>query len=76
MIVEKLVAEGVKPALVLDEGGAMISGKALGAGAVIAVVGVAEKGAVSLELAVTGDGGHSSTPPFTTHIGMVIVADG
>lgn len=71
LIVDKLVAEGVKPALVIDEGGAMTSGKALGAGPVIAVVGVAEKGAVSLELSVSGDGGHSSTPPSTTHIGRL-----
>lgn len=71
LIVEKLVAEGVKPALVIDEGGAMTSGKALGAGPVVAVVGVAEKGAVSLELSVSGDGGHSSTPPATTHIGRL-----
>jgi carboxypeptidase PM20D1 len=70
-IVDKLVAEGVTPALVLDEGGAVISGKALGAGPMIAVVGVAEKGAVSIELSVSGDGGHSSTPPFTTHIGRL-----
>ena len=69
--VEKLVAEGVKPALVIDEGGAMTSGKALGAGPIVAVVGVGEKGAVSLELSVSGDGGHSSTPPATTHIGRL-----
>ncbi len=74
LIVDKLIAEGVKPALVIDEGGAMTSGKALGAGPVIAVVGVAEKGAVSLELSVSGDGGHSSTPPSTTHIGRLAKA--
>jgi carboxypeptidase PM20D1 len=33
--------------------------------------GVAEKGAVSLELSVSGDGGHSSTPPAITHIGRL-----
>ena len=71
VIVDKLVAEGVKPALVIDEGGALINGKALGAGPMVAVVGVAEKGAVSLELSVSGDGGHSSTPPSTTHIGRL-----
>jgi len=71
VIVDKLLAEGVRPALVIDEGGAMTSGKAFGAGPVIAAVGVAEKGAVSLELSVSGDGGHSSTPPSTTHIGRL-----
>ena len=70
-IVDKLAAEGVKPALIMDEGGAVISGKALGAGPMIAVVGVAEKGAVSIELSVSGEGGHSSTPPLVTHIGRL-----
>jgi carboxypeptidase PM20D1 len=70
-IVDKLVAEGVKPAMVIDEGGALTSGKAFGAGALIAAVGVAEKGSVSLELTAGGDGGHSSAPPSITHIGRL-----
>ena len=70
-MIEKLVAEGVKPAMIMDEGGALTSGKAFGAGALVAAVGVAEKGSVSLEFTASGDGGHSSTPPSTTHIGRL-----
>jgi carboxypeptidase PM20D1 len=71
VIVEKLVREGVKPALVLDEGGALTSARRLGVPGLMAMIGFAEKGFVSLELRVAGDGGHSSTPPSTTHIGRV-----
>ncbi|MBX7187278.1 MAG: M20/M25/M40 family metallo-hydrolase [Vicinamibacteria bacterium] len=70
-IVEKLSAEGVRPALVLDEGAALVSGRAIGAGPLVAAVGVAEKGAVSLTLSVRGSGGHASTPPPLTHIGRL-----
>jgi carboxypeptidase PM20D1 len=69
--VEKLVAEGVKPVLVLDEGGALTSAKAIGASGTAALIGVAEKGFVSMSLSVSGDGGHSSTPPEVTHIGRL-----
>ena len=70
-MVEKLVAEGVKPGLVLDEGGALTSAQAIGASGTAALIGVAEKGFVSVSLAVRGDGGHSSTPPDITHIGRL-----
>ena len=70
-MVAKLVAEGVKPGLVLDEGGALTSARTLGASGTAALVGVAEKGFVSISLSVSGDGGHSSTPPDVTHIGRL-----
>jgi carboxypeptidase PM20D1 len=70
-MVAKLVAEGVKPGLVLDEGGALTSARAIGASGTVALVGAAEKGFVSISLTVSGDGGHSSTPPDITHIGRL-----
>ena len=70
-IVAQLVKEGVRPALVLDEGGALVSGKSLGAPGFVALVGVAEKGFASISLSVKGDGGHSSAPPEITHIGRL-----
>ncbi len=70
-MVAKLVAEGVKPALVLDEGGALTSARAIGGTGIAALIGVAEKGFVSLSLSVSGDGGHSSAPPNVTHIGRL-----
>lgn len=71
LMVEKLVKEGVKPGLVLDEGGALTSANAIGVTGTAALIGVAEKGFVSVSLSVSGDGGHSSTPPKVTHIGRL-----
>lgn len=59
------------PALVLDEGGAVFDSGVPGVSGPVALVGVAEKGFVSLELRVEGEGGHSSTPPRATNIGRV-----
>lgn len=53
---------GVRPWFVLDEGGAVAHEAFPGVAAPIGVVGVTEKGTTSLELSVTGDGGHASTP--------------
>ena len=40
-------------------------------GAPIALIGIAEKGYLTLELAVVGEGGHSSIPPPHTAIGLL-----
>ena len=58
-------------ALVLDEGGAITEGLMPGTDEPVAIVGIAEKGYVSLELVATGEGGHSSTPPESTAIGIL-----
>lgn len=70
-MVEKLVGEGLHPGLVLDEGGALTSARAIGAQGLVALIGVGEKGFASLSLSAGGDGGHSSTPPALTHIGRL-----
>ncbi len=58
-------------ALVLDEGGAITEGLVPGVEGPAAIIGAAEKGYVSLELVATGPGGHSSTPPESTSIGIL-----
>jgi len=68
---ELLRSGGVTAEYVLDEGGAVIVGAVPGLDAPVAAVGVAEKGSVTLELRVEAEGGHSSTPPPHTAIGVL-----
>ena len=53
---------GVRPWLVLDEGGAVAADAFPGIDPPLAVVGVAEKGTTTLRIRAEGRGGHSSTP--------------
>lgn len=70
-IVDTLVARGVKPALVIDEGGVLASGAIPGVKGLAAVVGVAEKGYLSLRLKAKATGGHSSMPGPRTAVGAL-----
>ncbi|MGH7788870.1 MAG: M20 family peptidase [Candidatus Binatia bacterium] len=69
-----LAERGIAPALVLDEGGAILEGLVPGVDAPVASIGMAEKGYVSVELVVHGAGGHSSIPPRHTAIGVLSAA--
>ena len=59
---------------VLDEGGTITEGLVPGVARPAAVVGIAEKGYLDLELLATDPGGHSSTPPAHTAIGRLAAA--
>jgi carboxypeptidase PM20D1 len=63
---------------VVDEGGVITRGIVPGVSAPVALVGVAEKGSVTLELTARSDGGHSSLPPpvSDTAIGRLAQAIG
>jgi carboxypeptidase PM20D1 len=54
---------GIRPALVLDEGGAVARGVFPGVSGPIAFVGTAEKQAALLSLTVDEVGGHAASPP-------------
>lgn len=62
---------GVELYAVLDEGGFWTQGVLDGVSSPVALVGIAEKGYVTLELAVDGQGGHSSQPPPHTAVGVL-----
>jgi carboxypeptidase PM20D1 len=70
-IVERLVARNVRPALVLDEGGALAKGVIPGLAGRTAIVGIAEKGYLSLRLRAQAQGGHSSMPTSRTAVGAL-----
>jgi len=68
---ELLHTRGVEAEFVLDEGGAIVSGAMPGLDVPVATIGVAEKGYMTVKLAVQMDGGHSSQPPRATAIGIL-----
>jgi carboxypeptidase PM20D1 len=70
-IAEKLRESNAHLAWVLDEGGAVTEGVIPDVARPVAVLGVSEKGYVSLELTAKGKAGHSSMPPTETTIGIL-----
>ncbi|GAA5225618.1 M20/M25/M40 family metallo-hydrolase [Paeniglutamicibacter antarcticus] len=56
-------AAGVRPWMVLDEGGAIAHQAFPGVGAPVGVIGVGEKGVMDLRLEAEDAGGHASAPP-------------
>jgi carboxypeptidase PM20D1 len=73
-IAKYLKEQGVKAHFVLDEGQAIAEGLIPGVDKEIALIGVAEKGYVSLELEVNLAGGHSSMPAKETSIDVLAAA--
>jgi len=67
-VVEHLKSLGVVPKLVLDEGGAVVSKVFPGVKKKAAVIGIAEKGFIGLELSSASSGGHASMPPKSTPV--------
>lgn len=72
--VQYLKERGVEAEFVLDEGGAITKGIFPGLEDKVAVVGIAEKGYVSMELSVDMAGGHSSTPEPESAIDVLSAA--
>lgn len=63
---EELERRAVRPVLVVDEGGAVVTGVVPGLTKHVVIVGVAEKGLTTLEVTVSADPrkpAHASTPP-------------
>ena len=67
-IAELLKSRGVRLKWIIDEGSAITQGIIPGTGVPNALVGIAEKGYVTLELIACGKAGHTSMPPYDTAV--------
>lgn len=67
-IVKYLKDEGIRPFIVLDEGGAILPEAFPGMTKPYAMVGVLEKGYADIKFTARSKGGHSSSPPKNTPI--------
>lgn len=74
VIVEHLQAQGIEAEFVLDEGGTISQGIIPGIKKDVALIGIAEKGYVSLQLSVKKEGGHSSMPEKESAIDILSAA--
>ena len=69
-----LKRRGVQLEMVLDEGGVIGDGLLPGVSVPTALVGIAEKGFVSVDLSTSRAGGHSSVPPPESAVGILSAA--
>ncbi len=70
-IVSHLDERGVKPAIVVDEGGAVVDKVFPGVPGQCALIGIGEKGSVNMNFNIDSQGGHASTPPVHTIAGQL-----
>jgi carboxypeptidase PM20D1 len=73
-IAKLLESRGVALEMVVDEGGVITGGVLPGVKAPVALVGIAEKGFVTIELTARAPGRHSSMPPRETAVGILSAA--
>jgi carboxypeptidase PM20D1 len=73
-IAEWISSQGIRLESVLDEGQVVTQGIVPGFDRPVALIGIAEKGYLSVELLVEAEGGHSSMPPAHTAVGILSAA--
>ncbi len=67
-IIEYMKNHNIKPALVVDEGGAVVENVFPGVDKPAAVIGMSEKGLLNVCFEAKSNGGHASAPPAVTPI--------
>ena len=73
-IVQHFIDHDIHPALVLDEGGAVVQNVFPGVKAPCGLIGIAEKGMMNVQYAVQSNGGHASAPKPNSPIPVVAKA--
>jgi len=73
-IVDYFDKMGINPAIVLDEGGAVVEKAFPGLKNPCAYIGIAEKGMLDVEYRVKSNGGHASAPKPHTPVGTLSLA--
>ncbi len=70
-IVNFFEANGITPAIVVDEGGGVVQNVFPGVKEPCALIGIAEKGMINVEYKTLSSGGHASAPKPKTPIGTI-----
>jgi carboxypeptidase PM20D1 len=73
-IVNYFKEKGITPALVLDEGGAVVENVFPGVKTPCGMIGIAEKGMMNVTFSVESNGGHASAPKPHTPVGQLSAA--
>lgn len=73
-IVDWFEEQKIHPAMVVDEGGAVVENVFPGVNCECALIGIAEKGLTNMEFHAKSSGGHASMPPTHTIVGELAQA--